>query len=111
MKSNGLRIGLGTLLMDERCRKVDQIERMIADFERAAGELEREIKTEQDRAGIHDPEHFAYPTYARAARQRRENIERSVRQLNLKLAEAKAALGAAVESKAVERIADEGRAA
>jgi flagellar FliJ protein len=116
MKSIEMRIGLETLLVDERRRKVDQIESMIADFERAAGELEREIKTEQDRVGIHDPEHFAYPTYARAARQRRENIERSVHQLNLKLEEAKAALGAAVESNAVEsnaveKIADEGRAA
>jgi hypothetical protein len=37
---------------------------MIAEFERIGGDLEREIKTEQDRAGIHDPGHFAYPVYA-----------------------------------------------
>jgi hypothetical protein len=65
---------------------------MIADFERIADELECEIKAEQDRSGIHDPDHFAYPMCARAARRRRENIERSVGQLNLKLEEAKAAL-------------------
>jgi flagellar FliJ protein len=111
MKSNEMRIGLGTLHTGERRRKVDQIESMIADFDRAAGELEREIKIEQNRAGIHDPEHFAYPTYARAARQRRENIELSVGQLNLKLDEAKAALGEAVERNAVEKVTDEDRAA
>jgi flagellar FliJ protein len=106
MKSSEMYVGLEALLVEERRRKVDQIERVIADFERAASELEREIKTEQDGAGISDPEHFGYPTYAKAARQRRENIELSVGQLRLKLEEAKAALG-----KAAGRAADEGQAA
>src|ERR1051325_6179882 len=45
-----------------------QIEGKIAEFERMANDLEREIKVEQDRANIHDPAHFAYPTYAKAAK-------------------------------------------
>jgi flagellar biosynthesis/type III secretory pathway ATPase len=47
---------------------------MIADFQRMAVELEREIQTEQDRAGINDPAHFAYPTYAKAAIQRARRV-------------------------------------
>ena len=67
MKSRETLIRLKKFQVDEKRRKVAQIEGMIAEFERMAGDLEREIKTEQDRAGIHDPAHFAYPTYAKAA--------------------------------------------
>jgi flagellar export protein FliJ len=76
---------------------VAQIEGMIAEFDRIAGDLEREIKAEQDRAGIHDPGHFAYPTYAKAAMQRRENLKRSAAELRTQLDDAQAALGEAFE--------------
>ena len=67
MKSRETLIRLKKFQVDEKRRKVAQIEAMIADFDRMAGDLDREIKTEQDRAGIHDPSHFADPTYAKAA--------------------------------------------
>ena len=70
---------------------------MIAEFERMAGDLEREIRVEQDRAGIHDPGHFAYPTYAKAAIGRRENLKRSADELRTQLDDAKAALGEAFD--------------
>ena len=60
--------------VDEKRRRVAQIESMIADFQRMSVDLEREIQSEQERAGINDPTHFAYPTYAKAAIQRRENL-------------------------------------
>ena len=60
-------------------------------------ELEREIKIEQDRAGIHDPAHFAYPTYAKAATARRENLKHSTDELRVQLEDAKVALGEAFE--------------
>ena len=60
-------------------------------------EFDREIKAEQDRAGIHDPSHFAYPTYAKAAMQRRENLKRSAAELRIQLEDAKAALDDAFE--------------
>ena len=81
MKSRDTLIRLKKFQVDERRRKVAQIEGMIAEFERMAGDLEREIKTEQERAGIHDPAHFAYPTYAKAAMVRRENLKRSADEL------------------------------
>jgi flagellar protein FliJ len=97
MKSRETLIRLKKFQVDERRRKVAQIEGMIAEFERMAGDLEREINTEQDRAGIHDPGHFAYPTYAKAAIQRRENLKRSADELRTQLDDAKAALGEAFE--------------
>ena len=97
MKSRETLIRLKKFQVDEKRRKVAQIETMIAEFERMAADLEREIKVEQDRAGIHDPGHFAYPTYAKAAIGRRENLKRSASELKVQMDDAKAALGEAFE--------------
>ncbi|HEY4982029.1 MAG TPA: flagellar export protein FliJ [Pseudolabrys sp.] len=97
MKSREILIRLKKFQVDEKRRKVAQIEAMIADFDRMAGDLDREIKLEQDRAGIHDPAHFAYPTYAKAAIGRRENLKRSADELKVQLDDAKAMLGEAFE--------------
>ncbi|MBX6330096.1 MAG: flagellar export protein FliJ [Pseudolabrys sp.] len=97
MKSRETLIRLKKFQVDEKRRKVAQIEAMIAEFERIAAELDREIKLEQDRAGIHDPGHFAYPTYAKAAMSRRDNLRRSAAELKAQLDDAKAALGEAFE--------------
>ena len=97
MKSRDTLIRLKKFQVDERRRKVAQIESMIAEFERMAGDLDREIRSEQERAGIHDPAHFAYPTYAKAAMQRKENLKRSADELKVQLDDAKAALGEAFE--------------
>ena len=58
MKSRETLIRLKKFQVDEKRRKVAQIEGMIAEFERMGADLEREIKSEQDRAGIHDPGPF-----------------------------------------------------
>jgi flagellar export protein FliJ len=97
MKSRDTLIRLKKFQVDEKRRKVMQIEGMIAEFERMAVDLEREIKVEQDRAGIHDPGHFAYPTYAKAAIQRRENLTQSADELKGQLNDAKEALAEAFE--------------
>ena|SRR6202521_588594 len=97
MKSRDTLIRLKRFQVDEKRRKVAQIEGMIAEFERMATDLDREIRVEQDRAGIHDPAHFAYPTYAKAAMQRRENLKRSADELKIQLGDAKGALGQAFE--------------
>ena len=97
MKSRDTLIRLKKFQVDEKRRKVMQIEGMIAEFERMATDLEREIKVEQDRAGIHDRTHFAYPTYAKAAIGRRENLKASAGELKAQLDDAKAMLGEAFE--------------
>jgi flagellar FliJ protein len=107
MKSRETVIRLKRFQVDEKRRRVAQIEVMIAEFERIAADLEREIKTEQDRAGIHDPAHFAYPTYAKAAMQRRENLKRSAAELKVQLDDAKAALAEAFEEMKKVELLDE----
>jgi flagellar export protein FliJ len=97
MKSRETLVRLKKFQVDEKRRKVAQIEMMIAEFDRMASELEREIRVEQDRAGIHDPAHFAYPTYAKATIARRENLKRSVDELRIQLDDAKSALGEAFD--------------
>jgi flagellar export protein FliJ len=97
MKSRDTLIRLKKFQVDEKRRKLMQIESMIAEFERMASDLEREIKVEQDRAGIHDPGHFAYPTYAKAAINRRENLKRSADELKGQHNDAKDALAEAFE--------------
>ena len=97
MKSRETLIRLRKFQVDEKRRRVAQIESMVADFDRMAGDLDREIATEQERAGIHDPAHFAYPTYAKAAIVRRENLRRSAGELKAQLDDAKATLGEAFE--------------
>ena len=97
MKSRETLIRLKKFQVDEKRRRVAQIETMIAEIERMATDLDREIQTEQERSGISDPAHFAYPTYAKAAIQRRENLARSADELRGQLEEAKAILGEAFE--------------
>src|ERR1044072_9589882 len=85
MKSRETLIRLRKFQADEKRRRVAQIEGMIADFDRMSADLEREITAEQERAGIHDPTHFAYPTYAKAAITRRDNLKRSAAELKVQL--------------------------
>src|ERR1700732_3008728 len=95
MKSRETPIRLKKFQADEKRRKAAQSETMIAEFERMAADLDREIAAEQERSGIHDPGHFAYPTYAKAAMTRRDNLRRSGHELKTQLDDAKAALGGA----------------
>jgi flagellar protein FliJ len=107
MKSRETLIRLKKFQVDERRRRVVQIESMISEFERISGDLERDIKIEQDRSGIHDPSHFAYPTYAKAAMQRRDNLRRSAQDLKIQLEDAKAALNEAFEEMKKAELLDE----
>jgi flagellar export protein FliJ len=107
MKSRETLIRLKRFQVDEKRRRVAQIEMMIADFERMANELDREIKAEEARSGINDTAHFAYPTYAKAAKTRRDNLQQSADNLRGQLDEAKAALAEAFEEmKKVEILED-----
>ena len=120
MKSRETLIRLRKFQADEKRRRVAQIEGMIADFDRMSADLEREITAEQERAGIHDPTHFAYPTYAKAAIGRRDNLKRSADELKGQLEDARMALAEAFEElkkvellderdQARERVADNAR--
>lgn len=91
MKSRDTLIRLKRFQVEEKRRRVRQIEMMMAEFSRMTLDLDREIALEEKRAGISDPSHFAYPTYARAAMTRRENLKSSIADLAGQIEEAKAA--------------------
>jgi flagellar export protein FliJ len=91
MKSRDTLIRLKRFQVEEKRRRVRQIETMMAEFSRMTVDLDREIAVEEKRAGITDPGHFAYPTYARAAMARRENLKSSIAELAGQIEDAKAA--------------------
>jgi flagellar export protein FliJ len=77
MKSRENLVRLKQFQVNEKRRQLAQLDLMIAEFERMANELEVQIAAEEKKAGISDVNHFAYPTFAKAARQRRDNLRNS----------------------------------
>jgi flagellar export protein FliJ len=107
MKSRDGLIRLKRFHVEEKRRQVAQIEAMIAEFERMAKELNDQILSEQEKSGIHDAGHFAYPTFAKAASQRRDNLTASANELKGQLAAAKVECDEAVaELDKIEAIAE-----
>lgn len=97
MKSRDALIRLKRFDVDEKRRKVAEIELMIAEFNQMAIDLDRQIAIEQERAGITDVNHYAYPTFAKAALQRRNNLSASAVDLENQLESARQTLGDALE--------------
>ncbi|BCP54899.1 flagellar export protein FliJ [Kaistia sp. 32K] len=97
MKSRESLIRLKRFQADEKRRQVNQIQTMVAEFERMARDLEDQINVEQERAGIRDTSHFAYPTFAKAAMQRRDNLRASAQDLESQLAAAQEGLDLALD--------------
>ncbi|HEU0018284.1 MAG TPA: flagellar FliJ family protein [Methyloceanibacter sp.] len=83
--------------VEEKQRKVAEIETMIGDFSQMAQDLDRQIAVEQERAGVSDTNHYAYPTFAKAAIQRRDNLLASAADLEAKLMSAREKLAEAFE--------------
>ena len=96
MKSRDAQIRMKRFQIEERRRQVGQIETMIEEFGRMVGDLDLEIAAEHRRTGNDDEKHFAYSTFARAAKQRRANLQASIDDLGQQLETAKAALDLAM---------------
>ena len=112
MKSRDSLIRLKRFQAEEKRRQVNQIEVMIAEFEKMAKDLEEQIGIEQERSGIRDASHFAYPTFAKAAMQRRDNLRASAAELQGQLEQAQDDLIAALdELKKHELLAERDRGA
>ena len=62
---------------DQKRLRASQIETMIAEFNQICIDLGHQIEAEEARVRNYDPAHFAYPTYAKAARERRAKVQRS----------------------------------
>ena len=102
MKSRENLVRLKRFQVNEKRRQIMQLDMMIAEFDRMANELELQIAAEEKKSGIADVNHFAYPTFAKAARVRRDNLKNSQADLGVQrksaetlLAEAEAELSKA----------------
>src|SRR5690606_41272352 len=85
MKSRDAVLRLKRFEADEKARKVVDLQHMIAEFERMAGDLDRQIRAEEERTGVKDTAHYAYSTFAKSASLRRDNLNSSANELRIKL--------------------------
>ena len=68
--------------------EVEELQRIIREFDQMAADLELQIKIEENRTRVSDQSHFSYSTFAKAAAQRRDNLRQSTKRLREKLAAA-----------------------
>lgn len=92
MKTRESLVRLKEFQVNEKRRQLQQLQVMMSEFERMAKDLETQIGLEEKKSGINDPNHFAYPTFAKAARQRADNLQVSIRELKTQQDAATAAL-------------------
>ncbi|HCL63961.1 MAG TPA: flagellar export protein FliJ [Rhizobium sp.] len=92
MKSRESLLRLKEFQVTEKRRQLQQLQSMMSEFERMAKELENQIALEEKKSGIADPNHFAYPTFAKAARQRADNLQVSIRELKVQQESAESSL-------------------
>lgn len=97
MKSRDNLLRLKHFQVQDKTRQLAQIDMMIAEFERMSSDLVAQIDVEEKKAGITDTAHFAYPTFAKAARTRVDNLAVSIRDLQEKREPAEDALNEAEE--------------
>lgn len=83
MKSRESLVRLKEFQLKEKRRQLKQLQVMMAEFERMAKDLENQIQYEEKKSGIADPSHFAYSTFAKAARQRSDNLQVSIKELKV----------------------------
>ncbi len=92
MKSREGLLRLKRFQVEEKRRQFAQIETMINEFDRMGADLDSQIAFEEKKSGISDENHFAYSTFAKAARQRRDNLQGSVSELKDQMAAAELSL-------------------
>ena len=92
MKSRESLVRLKEFQVNEKRRQLQQLQMMMSEFDRMTKDLESQIVVEEKKSGISDPNHFAYPTFAKAARQRADNLQVSIRELKVQEESAELAL-------------------
>ncbi len=97
MKSRDNLLRLKHFQVQEKTRQLAQIDMMLGEFEKMSNDLKAQIEVEEKKAGITDASHFAYPTFAKAARGRVDNLAVSIRDLQEKREPAVEALKEAEE--------------
>ena len=97
MNMNAHRLQARQFEAGEKKRKVQDLDSMIEEFRQMVINLDQQIISEQEKSGISDINHFAYPTFAKAAIQRRDNLIVSVEELEVKREQAQVELNEASE--------------
>jgi flagellar export protein FliJ len=92
MRSRDTLLRLHRFRTEEKRRQVADIDSMIQDFMRKYDDLDAQVKMEESRNGISDPNHFNYSLSAKAARGRRDNLMKSIAELKDQLNDAQVAL-------------------
>jgi flagellar protein FliJ len=92
MRSKDTMLRLQRFKFEEHRRQVSEIESMIAEFQRKHDELDQQVQIEEARTGVCDPSHFNYSLTAKSIRNRRDNLVKSIADLNQQCQEAKARL-------------------
>lgn len=107
MRNRESLIRLHRFQVDEKRRKLAELELMLDEFRARERELEAQVLAEQRKAGISDVAHFAYPMFAKSVIRRRQNILNSIEDIERQLGVAKEELaGAFRELKKYEIIED-----
>ncbi|MDO8288600.1 MAG: flagellar export protein FliJ [Parvibaculum sp.] len=89
MRNRESLIRLHRFHVDEKRRKLAELELMVQEFRARERELEAQVEAEQKKAGISDVAHFAYPMYAKSVIRRRQNILTSIADIEAQLDGAK----------------------
>lgn len=89
MRNRESLIRLHRFQVDEKRRKLAELELMVQEFRSRERELEAQVEAEQKKAGISDVAHFAYPMFAKSVIRRRQNILTSIADIERQLDSAK----------------------
>ena len=92
MRSKTTLLKLQRFKYEDHRRQVAEIESMIAEFQRKQDELEQQMLMEEGRTGVSDPNHFNYSLTAKSIRNRRDNLNKSIADLQQQHQEARARL-------------------
>ena len=89
MRSKSTILKLHRFRFEDHRRQVAEIESMIAEFQRKQDELDQQVQIEEGRTGVCDPAHFNYSLTAKSIRNRRDNLNKSIADLQLQRQEAR----------------------
>jgi uncharacterized coiled-coil DUF342 family protein len=92
MRSKNALLKLRRFRYEDHRRQVMEIDSMIAEFQRKQDELDQQVQIEEARTGVSDPNHFNYSLTAKSIRARRDNLNKSIADLQQQRHEAKARL-------------------
>lgn len=109
MRNRESLIRLHKFQVDEKRRKVAELELMLAEFRQRERDLEAQVEAEQRKAGISDVAHFAYPMFAKSVIRRRENILQSIDGIERQLEVAKEELAGAFRELKKYELLEDGR--